>query len=270
MERTRGFTERIIEEFMLCANGCAAKFAMDRQFPFVYRVHEAPDKEKMLRLAEMLTDIGVDPLGVNEKSSAADLSALLERTKDDPRAPVISNLVLRSMMKAKYSEEPLGHYGLVLAEYSHFTSPIRRLADLSIHRILTDAVAGVSPERLAKAFTKFAHENAYRASITELTAVAAERDCEKFYMAEYMKNHVGEEFDGYISGVTGAGFFVQLPNTVEGRVDTLMLPVGEYELTNETSLVNTLSGTAYTIGDAVRVKCVRADVASGMIDFELI
>lgn len=269
-ERTRGFAERMIEEFMLCANGCAAKLAMEKEFPFVYRVHESPDTDKLMKLSEMLVNLGFDNLGINEKSTAADLSAFLERVKDDPKAPVVNNLVLRSMMKAKYSEEPLGHYGLVLKEYSHFTSPIRRLADFSIHRILTDAVAGMPTEKLVKKYEKFAHEQAYRASITELTAVAAERDCDKFYMAEYMKKHIGEEFDGFISGVTGAGFFVELPNTVEGRVDTMTLPVGTYELTNDISLVETVTGKAYTIGDAVRVKCVAADVGGGMIDFELL
>ncbi len=269
-ERTRGFAERMIEEFMLCANGCAAKLAMEKMFPFVYRVHESPDTDKLMQLAETFVNLGIDASGINEKSTAADLAAVLERTKDDPKAPVISNLVLRSMMKAKYSEEPLGHYGLVLKEYSHFTSPIRRLADLSIHRILTDAVSGVPTEQLVKRYTKFAHENAYRASITELIAVAAERDCDKFYMAEYMKEHIGEEFDGYISGVTGNGFFVELPNTVEGRVDVMMLPTGSYELSNDISLLETLSGKAYTIGDKVRVKCISADVGGGMIDFALL
>ena len=269
-ERTRGFAERMIEEFMLCANGCAAKLAMEKEFPFVYRVHESPDTDKLMKLSEMLVNLGFDNLGINEKSTAADLSAVLERVKDDPKAPVVNNLVLRSMMKAKYSEEPLGHYGLVLKEYSHFTSPIRRLADFSIHRILTDAVAGMPTEKLVKKYEKFAHEQAYRASITELTAVAAERDCDKFYMAEYMKKHIGEEFDGFISGVTGNGFFVELPDTVEGRVDTMTLPAGTYELTNDISLVETVTGKAYTIGDAVRVKCVAADVGGGMIDFELL
>ncbi|MBO6301924.1 MAG: ribonuclease R [Ruminiclostridium sp.] len=269
-ERTRGFAERMIEEFMLCANNCAARFAMEAGFPFVYRVHESPDRDKLVQLSETLVNLGVDNAGINEKSTAGDLSAVLERVKDDPKAPVINNLVLRSMMKAKYSEEPLGHFGLVMKEYSHFTSPIRRLADFSIHRILTDAVAGMPTDRLIKKYQKFAHEQAYRASITELTAVAAERDCDKFYMAEFMKEHIGEEFDGYISGVTGAGFFVELPSTVEGRVDTMTLPVGTYELSNDISLVETLSNTAYTIGDAVRVKCAAADVGSGMIDLELL
>lgn len=269
-ERTRGFAERMIEEFMLCANGCAAKLAMDKGFPFVYRVHESPEKEKLLKLAETLVNIGIDPKGIGEKTTAGDISDVLERTKDDPRAPVINNLVLRSMMKAKYSEEPKGHYGLVLKEYSHFTSPIRRYADFSIHRILTDAVAGMPADKLTRKYEKFAHDAAYRASITELTAVAAERDCEKFYMAEYMKKHIGEEFGGFISGVTGNGFFVSLDNTVEGRVDCLTLTPGVYELSNDVALLETLSGKAYTIGDRVRVKCVAADVGGGMIDFELL
>ena len=269
-ERTRGFAERMIEEFMLCANGCAAKFAMEKEFPFVYRVHESPEREKLIKLAETLTNIGVDPKGITDKSTASDISEILERTKDDPKAPVISNLVLRSMMKAKYDEEPKGHFGLVLKEYSHFTSPIRRYADFSIHRILTDAVAGMPADKLNRKYEKFAHESAYRASITELTAVAAERDCEKFYMAEFMKKHVGEEFDGYISGVTGNGFFVSLENTVEGRVDCLTLTPGMYELSNDVALLETLSGKAYTIGDKVKVKCAAADVASGLIDFELL
>ncbi|MBP5605277.1 MAG: VacB/RNase II family 3'-5' exoribonuclease [Ruminiclostridium sp.] len=269
-ERTRGFTERIIEEFMLCANGCAARLAMEKEFPFVYRVHESPDSDKLVKLAETLTALGITPEGITEKSSAADLAAILVKMKDDPRAPVINNLVLRSMMKAKYSEEPLGHYGLVLKEYSHFTSPIRRYADFSIHRILTDAVSGMSIDELKKKYTKFAHESAYRASITELTAVAAERDCDKFYMAEYMKKHIGEEFEGYISGVTEFRFFVGLANTVEGSVDTTTLPIGTYELVNDVSLTETLTGKTYTIGDRVKVKCTASDVGSGMIDFELL
>lgn len=268
-ERARGFSEQIIEEFMLCANNSAAKYAMQREIPFVYRVHENPDKEKLLTLQETIVNLGEDPTGINESSTAADLAALLKRVADSEKAAVINRLVLRSMMKAKYSEEPLGHFGLVMKEYSHFTSPIRRYADFSIHRILTDAVSGMSDDKLCKKFTKFARESAMRASTTELVAVAAERDCDKFYMAEYMKNHIGEEFDGYISGVIGTGFFVELPNTVEGKVDTFVLPIGEYEVVNDISLVEKLSNKAYTVGDAVRVKCVKADVSSGLIDFAL-
>lgn len=268
--RARGFSEEMIEEFMLCANQCAAKLAMEKGFPFVYRVHESPDGDKLLQLQQTLVNLGEDPKGISEKSTAADLAALLRRTAESPRAQVVGNLVLRTMMKAKYSEEPLGHFGLVMKEYSHFTSPIRRCADLSIHRILSDVVSGVPLEKIQRKYRKFAHEAAYRASMTELVAVSAERDCDKFYMAEYMRGRVGEEFDGFISGVIASGFFVELENTVEGRVDTLSLPAGAYELRGGVALAETLSNTVYTVGDRVRVKCVRADVSAGQIDFILV
>ncbi len=269
-ERTRGISEGIIEEFMLCANNCAAKLAMDKMFPFVYRVHEAPDPDKLINLQQTLVNLGEDPKGINERSTAADLAAVLKRTKDSERADVVSNLVLRSMMKAKYSEEPIGHFGLVMKEYAHFTSPIRRYADFSIHRILSDYAEGLAIEKITKKYAKFARTAANRASNTELVAVAAERDCEKFYMAEFMRNHIGEEFDGYISGVIDSGFFVELPNTVEGKVDVFSLPVGDYEVRDGISLVEIMSNTIYMMGDKVRVKCVKADVSAGLIDFILV
>ncbi len=269
-ERTRGISEGIIEEFMLCANNCAAKLAMDKMFPFVYRIHESPDPDKLMNLQQTLVNLGEDPKGINERSTAADLAAVLRRTKESERADVVSNLVLRSMMKAKYSEEPIGHFGLVMKEYAHFTSPIRRYADFSIHRILSDYVGGLAVDKINKKYSKFARTAANRASNTELIAVAAERDCEKFYMAEYMRNHVGEEFDGYISGVIDSGFFVELPNTVEGKVDVFSLPVGDYETRDGISLVEIMSNTVYMMGDKVKVKCVKADVSSGLIDFILV
>lgn len=269
-ERTRGISEGIIEEFMLCANNCAAKLAMDKNFPFVYRVHESPDPDKLMNLQQTLVNLGEDPKGINERSTAADLAAVLRRTKDSEKAGVVSNLVLRSMMKAKYSEEPLGHFGLVMKEYAHFTSPIRRYADFSIHRILSDYVGGLVLDKLQKKYIKFAKTASNRASNTELIAVAAERDCEKFYMAEYMRNHIGEEFEGYISGVIESGFFVELPNTVEGKVDVMSLPVGNYETRDGIALAEIMSNTVYTMGDKVKVKCVKADVSAGLVDFILV
>ncbi len=269
-ERARGISEGIIEEFMLCANNCAAKLAMDKNFPFVYRVHESPDPDKLMNLQQTLVNLGEDPKGINERSTAADLAAVLRRTKESEKAAVVSNLVLRSMMKAKYSEEPLGHFGLVMKEYAHFTSPIRRYADFSIHRILSDYVGGLALDKLQKKYIKFARTASNRASNTELIAVAAERDCEKFYMAEYMRNHIGEEFDGYISGVIESGFFVELPNTVEGKVDVMSLPVGNYETRDGIALAEIMSNTVYTMGDKVKVKCVKADVSAGLVDFILV
>ena len=266
--RQSGVSEAMIEEFMLAANNCAAKVGMDNRFPFVYRIHENPTAEKLITLQETLVAMGINPKGINEHSTAGDIAALLKSCKDDPRSPVIHRLTLRTMMKAKYSENPVGHFGLVMKEYAHFTSPIRRLADLSIHRILTDYVSGEAA-RLEKRYSRFSRENSARASETEIIAVSAERDCEKFYAAEYMKNHVGEQFEGIISGVTHGGIFVELPNTVEGRIDTFTLPQGEYEVRNGIMLVETLSNTVYAMGDRVTVTVAAVNVGAGRIDFAL-
>ena len=266
--RERGVAERIIEEFMLMANNAAAALAMKEKFPFVYRVHEAPPAEKLLTLNETLTALGVNPEGITERSTAGDLAKILRDNKDSDKYIVINRIVLRTMMKARYSEEPLGHYGLVMPEYAHFTSPIRRYADLSIHRILTDYVYALSNEKLNKKYTKFAAEASMQASNTELSAVRCERECENFYMAEFMKNHVGEEFDGFISGVSPSGVFVALDNTVEVMVTVAKLPLGEYEVQHGVILTGAANGQVFTVGDKVKVKCVSVNVNGGFIDFE--
>lgn len=266
--RERGVAERIIEEFMLMANNAAAALAMKEKFPFVYRVHEAPPAEKLLTLNETLTALGVNPEGITERSTAGDLAKILRDNKDSDKYIVINRIVLRTMMKARYSEEPLGHYGLVMPEYAHFTSPIRRYADLSIHRILTDYVYALSNEKLNKKYTKFAAEASMQASNTELSAVRCERECENFYMAEFMKNHVGEEFDGFISGVSPSGVFVALDNTVDGMVSVAKLPLGEYEVQHGVILTGAANGQVFTVGDKVKVKCVSVNVNGGFIDFE--
>lgn len=268
--RERGVAEGIIEEFMLVANNSAAALAMREKIPFVYRVHEAPPAEKLLALGDTLTALGINPVGISEKSTAADLANILRENAGSEKAAVINRIVLRTMMKARYDPEPLGHYGLVMPEYAHFTSPIRRYADLSIHRILTDYVYALSKEKLAKKYTEFAHSAALRASNTELSAIRCERDCEKLYMAEYMKNHVGEEFDGFISGVSPSGVFVSLPNTVEGMVSVANLPLGEYETEHNVILKGAADGSIFTVGDKVRVKCVSVNVNGGFIDFEFV
>lgn len=266
--RERGTAEKVIEEFMLMANNAAASLAMKEQFPFVYRVHEPPAEEKLLTLGDTLTALGVNPEGINEKSTAADLAKVLRDAKDTEKYSVINKIVLRTMMKAKYSDEPLGHYGLVMPEYAHFTSPIRRLADLSIHRILTDYVYALNNEKLVKKYQKFAFENAQQASVTELSAVKCERECENFYMAEYMKNHIGEEFDGIISGVSPSGIFVCLDNTVEGMISVTKLPAGDYDVAHGVILTGAPNGKLYTVGDKVRIKCESVSVNGGFIDFD--
>ncbi len=268
--RERGTAERLIEEFMLMANNAAASLAMKEKIPFVYRVHEAPPAEKLTTLAETLAAIGVNSGSVTEKSSAADLARIIRENKDSDKYEVINRIVLRTMMKARYSEEPLGHYGLVMPEYAHFTSPIRRYADLSIHRILTDYVYALGTEKMKRKYTDFASSAAQRASVTELSAIRCERECENLYMAEYMKNHVGEEFDGFISGVSPSGVFVALSNTVEGMVSAARLPMGEYEVQHGVILTGAADGSVYTVGDKARVKCVGVNVNGGVIDFEFV
>ena len=268
--RERGVSEKIIEEFMLMANNAAASLAMKEKMPFVYRVHEAPTSEKLLQLGDTLTALGINPEGITEKSTAADLAAVLKNSVDSDKYAVINRIVLRTMMKAKYSEEPLGHYGLVMPEYAHFTSPIRRYSDLAIHRILTDYVYSLDHEKLCRKYAAFAQSAALQASNTELAAVRCERECENFYMAEYMQEHIGEEYDGMISGVSGGGIYVELPNTVEGMVSVTTLPDGDYEVEHGVILTGACDGSTYTVGDKVRVKCVNVNVNGGFIDFELI
>lgn len=268
--RERGAAERIIEEFMLMANNSAAALAMKEKIPFVYRVHEAPAAEKLIQLNETLTAIGIDPEGIGERSSAADLAAIIRNNRDSEKYSVINKIVLRTMMKAKYSEEPIGHYGLVMPEYSHFTSPIRRYSDLAIHRILTDYVYALDHEKLCRRYSAFAQSASLQASNTELAAVRCERECEAFYAAEYMKNHIGEEYDGIISGVSAGGVYVELPNTVEGMVSAAALPAGEYEVQHGVILTGAADGSVFAVGDRVRVRCVSANVNGGFIDFELV
>lgn len=268
--RTTGIAEGIIEEFMLMANNAAASLAMKEKIPFVYRVHEAPTAEKLEQLGDTLTALGINPGNLGANASAGDLAKILRENKDSDRAMVINRIVLRTMMKARYSEEPLGHYGLVMPEYAHFTSPIRRYADLSIHRILTDYVYALDHEKLCRRYAAFSQSAALQASNTELSAVRCERECENFYMAEYMKEHVGEEFDGMISGVSAGGVYVVLPNTVEGMVSVSALPLGEYEVQHGVILTGAADGSIFTVGDKVRVKCVSVNVNGGFIDFEFV
>ncbi len=268
--RKSGAAEKIIEEFMLMANNAAASLAMKEEIPFVYRVHEPPAAEKLTLLNETLTAIGVEPKGISDKSTAADLAELLKSNAESEKKPVINMLVLRAMMKARYSEEPLGHYGLMMKEYAHFTSPIRRYADLSIHRILTDYVYALSHEKLCKKYMDLSVDSARRASDTELLAIRCERECENFYMAEYMAGHIGEEYEGIITGVSAGGAYVQITNTVEGMVPVFKLPLGEYEVLHDVILAGAADGSVFTVGDRVKVRCINVNVGGGFIDFEFV
>ncbi|NLT09755.1 MAG: ribonuclease R [Ruminococcus sp.] len=266
--RERGKSERIIEEFMLTANEAAAKFARDKKVPFVYRIHEAPPEAKVEALHELLPKFGLEcPRFTEFKPYHA--SKILESAKGTDKYEAVNLMVLRSMAKAKYSHEPLGHFGLVLEDYAHFTSPIRRYPDLAIHRIITDILAGYDTQWLEKRYSGFAVNSAERSSAAEIKAVTIERECEDCYKAEYMKSHIGESFEARISGVTEFGFYAELPNTVEGLIHIRTLPEGEYEYSEPVSLTEKRTGVTYSLGQTVRIICAAVNVSDGMIDFVL-
>jgi len=264
----RGKSERIIEEFMLTANECSAKLARERKVPFVYRIHEAPPEEKVEALHELLPKFNLECPHFTE-FKPAHASKILESARGTDKFEAVNLMVLRSMSKAKYSPEPLGHFGLALEDYSHFTSPIRRYPDLAIHRIITDILAGYNETWLEKRYSGFVANASERSSTAEVRAITVERECEDFYKAEYMKSHIGEVFTARISSVTEFGFYVQLPNTIEGLVHIRTLPEGEYDYSEPVSLTERFSGVSYSLGQEVEVICSAVNVSDGVIDFVL-
>lgn len=266
--RTRGKSEMIIEEFMLTANEAAARLAREKDMPFVYRVHESPSPEKISDLKDGLRRLNVEIPSFSE-AKPVHLAQILENAKDKPVYPVVNMMTLRSMAKAKYEPEPKGHFGLALEDYAHFTSPIRRYPDLAIHRILSDIVKGADKEWLDKRYSGFVQRASQRSTETEIRAMNIERDCEDCYKAEYMQQHLGEVFEGIISSVTEFGFYVELPDSIEGLVHVNSLPEGNYIYDGYYSLADEYSSTAFTVGNRVRVMAAGANVNSGKIDFEI-
>lgn len=266
--RTRGRSEELIEDFMLVANECAARFGFDNKLPFVYRIHEEPSEEKTEGLKETLVKLNIQQK-IGERATAQDMAAVLEKVRDTPLAPIINNIILRSMSKAKYSTEPVGHFGLMLDDYAHFTSPIRRYPDLAIHRIMSEFLSGTKAADCAQKYSKFSYAAADQATKTELTAMEVERSCEDCYKAEYMLSHIGDDYDGIITGVTDFGVFVGLDNTCEGLLHVDELEAGAYECDGVMTLKNYSTGKTYTVGDRIRVMVTNANVNSGKIDFAL-
>lgn len=266
--RERGRSEEIIEDFMLLANECAARFGREKKLPFVYRIHEDPSDEKLMNLKAYLTLLNVPFPNNKMKFQPKDFADILERTKGEGYELAVNNMVLRAMAKAKYSPEPIGHFGLVLADYAHFTSPIRRYPDLAIHRIMTAYLSGVSFDECSKKYSSFVDSASDNSTNTEIRAMTIERDCEERYKAEFMKSKIGEEADGIISSVTGFGVFVTLPNTCEGLVHIETMPDGEYYYDGGMTLKNMNTGDKYSVGDKMRVKVVNANVSAGKVDFE--
>lgn len=267
--RTRGKSECIIEEMMLLANEAAAKFAAENGIPFVYRVHEKPTMEKIENLEQVLLRLGVDIPDFSDVKPVH-LAQILKNSKNTPAYPVINVMVLRSMAKAQYDTQPIGHFGLALKDYAHFTSPIRRYPDLAIHRIMSYFCECRNAEKVSRRYKGFVTEAAKSSSDAEVRAIMLERDCEDCYKAEYMQQHLGEEFEGIVSGISDFGFYVQLHNSVEGMVHVRTLPEdGEWYNDENISFKEVMGSREYRLGSSVRVRCTRTDVNSGNIDFEL-
>ena len=268
-KRTSGESESMIEEFMLLANQCAAHFARVKQIPFVYRVHEEPNAEKLERLHTLLQACGINDHFAKDVPIPKELSAILEGVRGTPYEQIINTGMLRCMSKALYEEKPKGHYGLVLKDYAHFTSPIRRYPDLAIHRIMTDLLKGTEKETMILRYTDFAERASKQSSEREVIAMQIERKAEDCYKAEYARRHLGECYEGTISGVTQRGLFIELDNGVEGFVPASSLTPSGTSLTEGVRLTDPASGKTWSLGDKMMITIVRADVNLGKIDFEV-
>ena len=268
-KRTSGESESMIEEFMLLANQCAAHFARVKQIPFVYRVHEEPNAEKLERLHGLLQACGVNDHFAKDVPTPKELSAILESVRGTAYEQIINVGMLRCMSKAVYEEKPKGHYGLVLQDYAHFTSPIRRYPDLAIHRIMTAQLKGTDKDTMILRYSEFAEDVSKQASEREVIAMQIERKAEDCYKAEYARRHLGECYEGRISGVTQRGLFIELENGVEGFVPASSLTATGTMLTEGVRLSDPVSGKNWNLGDTMMITIVRADVNLGKIDFEV-
>ena len=268
VKRERGTSECMIEEFMLLANQCAANAGRTNKVPFVYRVHEAPDAEKMEKLSATLLACGLNAKFKNPIPTQLELAALLDETRGQPIQIPVHTGILRSMQKARYAPQPLGHYGLVLADYAHFTSPIRRYPDLAIHRILSELLLGASANQLNADFGEFAQRTSEQSSKQEVAAVRIERNVEDLYKAEYMHSRLGEVYMGTVAGITPRGIFVELENTVEGFVPAAQLCKGEPQVIDGVSMLDPLTGRSWMLGTSMKIRVAGADVALGRVDFE--
>lgn len=268
----RNVATKIIEDFMLLANETVAEEYFWQEIPFVYRVHEAPDEEKMKKLITFIQNFGYTmhvPKG--QEIRPKEVQKLLDKIEGSQEEAMISRLTLRSMKQAKYSPDNDGHFGLATKYYTHFTSPIRRYPDLQIHRIIKDNLCGRMTESRRAHYAKILTEVTMQASSLERRADEAERETVKLKKVQYMKKFYGEEFEGVISGITKWGLYVELPNTVEGLVHVANMMDDHYDY-DEThfQMVGTHTGKRYELGQKVKVRVTGCDTIARTIDFELV
>lgn len=268
--RTRGVGERLIESFMLAANETVAQHFNKKKLPFIYRIHEDPKEDKLRRFFDFASALGIVVKTTKGSISPKDLQKIVEDVADKPEALVVNTMLLRSMQQAKYSEVNVGHYGLAADYYTHFTSPIRRYPDLIVHRLIRSYSQDTSETNQSK-WEEALPEIAQHSSAMERRAVDAEREVDALKKAEFMADHIDEEFDGIISSVAKFGIFVELPNTIEGMIHINNLKQDYFHfLENHLALVGERTGLTFKIGQKVRIKVAKADPETREIDFELI
>lgn len=262
--RARGESEHLIEEFMLAANEAVAEYMCKRELPTVYRVHENPDPDKLRVFAAFARPFGyrIDP---SKPEDTFQFQTVLRGAKNDPKQRILPTLLLRSLARARYADECIGHYGLKAKFYLHFTSPIRRYPDLVAHRMLQKALTG---EEFTASDESTCEEAASQSTTREQAADECERGIDKLYIAAYMKRFVGEEFDAEVSGVQSFGVFVALENGCEGLIRVELLAGDRYEYDEQRmTMVGRRTGKRFTIGTPIRVKLLAASEVTGQIDF---
>ncbi|MBQ4268264.1 MAG: RNB domain-containing ribonuclease, partial [Clostridia bacterium] len=263
----RAFSHQIIEAFMVLANETVAEFMQSIDAPFIYRVHEKPNEEKAANFREFAQNLGLTPRFNADDVKPYDYQKLLKSAEGLPVYSVLNRVMLRSMQKARYAPENLGHFGLASKCYCHFTSPIRRYPDLCIHRVIKEVLNGKYAEA-QNVYAGFVHDAAKQSSDCERKAADAERDVDALYMTMYMSERIGEEYAAVVSGVAQSGVFAELPNTIEGFIPIETLK-GTFEHVPERFI---LKGTkeSYSIGEELRVRVIGVDFDRRRTIFELI
>ncbi len=267
----RNEATRIIEDFMLIANETVAEDCCWQEMPFVYRTHDKPDPDRMKKLSAFINNFGYSIRLKGDEVHPKELQKLLTKLEGTPEEMLLGRLSLRSMKQAKYTTECSGHFGLAAKYYCHFTSPIRRYPDLQIHRIIKDALRGRLQEKKILHYQSILPEVAEQSSERERKAAEAERETIRLKKAEYMSAHLGEEFEGVISGVTPWGLYVELPSTVEGLVHAASLQ-GDYFEYHESAyeMVGAHTGKTWRLGQTVRIRVTGTDLMARTVDFELV